>query len=161
MASAKTISVTSPTVVPPRPTLVGVPARETVVVAAPERAAASSRPTSRPDTELALLAEAGQDFRTPAFVGGQCPLMMNVPILTGRGSKGSLGHREAFLLMHVDGISEIATISKLVGLPLNEVVSCFRELEAAGLVALTIPEPAAPGDSGVFLALPRRDDDPF
>uniref|UniRef100_UPI00397B1A94 hypothetical protein n=1 Tax=Salmonella sp. SAL4355 TaxID=3159876 RepID=UPI00397B1A94 len=79
----------------------------------------------------------------------------HVPRRTGRAAKKAIdiGHREAFVLMHVDGITEVVTIANLVGLPVAEVIECFQRLVDVGMVTLTIPEPAAPGDSGVFLAL--------
>lgn len=59
--------------------------------------------------------------------------------------------------MHVDGISEIATIAHLVGLPLTDVIACFEELAEAGLVELTTAI-APPMESGVFptLRLPSK-----
>jgi hypothetical protein len=61
--------------------------------------------------------------------------------------------------MHVDGITEVSTIAKLVGLPLADVASCFDVLVQLGLVNLTVPPPADAFSSGVFLALPARDDE--
>jgi hypothetical protein len=104
---------------------------------------------------MATVAEAMIDLRTPAFEFEPCPITMYVPVRTRRAARGNgqIGHREAFVLMHVDGITEVVTISKLVGLPVADVLECFERLVELGLVELRIPEPAVPGDSGVFLAL--------
>lgn len=47
-----------------------------------------------------------------------------------------LSHDAAFALMHVDGVSTIATIAEVADLPLEKVAMCFYELSALGIVTL-------------------------
>lgn len=73
---------------------------------------------------------------------------------TNRCSMSRLGHREAFLLMHVDGVTTLLAIAKMVALPLDEVMECFEELEASGFIEFVAPgESTSVGRSGVFLKL--------
>jgi hypothetical protein len=72
----------------------------------------------------------------------------DVPVRTRR-APGRIDHRALFVLMHVDGISEVSAIARLVGLPSAEVIAYFKELAAADLVVLT-DAPPPPAESGVF-----------
>ncbi len=129
------------------------PPGDTVRIPASGPTRRSSRPTSHPDADPASIVEIPVARRPPAFALEPCPIWMHVPVRTRRSAAGNdIGHREAFVLMHVDGITEVVTIAKLVGLPVSEVLACFARLVDAGLIDLTIPEPALPGQSGVFRA---------
>jgi hypothetical protein len=63
--------------------------------------------------------------------------------------------------MHVDGITAIISIAKLVGLPLGEVIACFGDLAETGLVDLWVAGQRVGGDedvgaSGVIVTLDRE-----
>jgi hypothetical protein len=67
-----------------------------------------------------------------------------IPVCTRQCGGLPIGHRAAFVLMHVDGTTDVRSIAKMVGLPLADVIACFEELVDVGLVDLGFAE------SGVF-----------
>jgi hypothetical protein len=81
-------------------------ASETVESA--ESAGPSSHPTAKPEADFALLAEAGRDFGLPPIIKARpFAIEMAVPVRANRCSSPNIGHRAAFVLMHVDGITAI------------------------------------------------------
>ena len=106
--------------------------------------APSSRPTSVPTFDLEALA------RTCLPPEGM-QLDRLVPVRTAKTVAKGVDLRSIFLLLHVDDRSNVAQIAHTAELPLAEVVSCFFELLALGVVDMA-GEPAMdlPRASGVY-----------
>ena len=96
--------------------------------------APSARPTSAPDYEGMALSRGVLSFERT-----------NVPSAIPKRVKSAdtsvLSHEAAFVFMHVDGVSTVASIAAVADRPLDEVVMCFLELTALGLVTMTDPRP--------------------
>lgn len=111
----------------------------------------SARPTSVPDYNVAAVARGALPFEPHP----------NVPEAIPRRVPGAdatvLPHAGAYVLMHVDGVSSIKTISEVADLPLEEVMMYFLELAALGIVTMNERRPleSMPPDSHVHRK--RRD----
>ncbi len=105
----------------------------------------SARPTSVPDFDMDALATACLHEGNFAV-----PMDLFVPVRTPASTAG-LDLRAAFLLLHVDGQSNISEIAACAQLSLQDVVSSFLRLVALGVVEMTGSSNAlrAP-ESGIF-----------
>jgi hypothetical protein len=94
----------------------------------------SARPTSVPDHHVMTIERGTFSFEAHT----------NVPLAIPRRVPGAgasvLSHEVACVLMHVDGVSTVATIAEVADQPLEDVVMCFRELVALGIVSLAEPK---------------------
>lgn len=120
--------------------VVGAPMTSQIVTDVP-----SARPTSVPDYDAVLMTNSVVSFDPHANAAQAIP--KRVP-----GSDASqLPHAAAFALMHVDGVSSIATIAEVADLPLQDVVMYFLELTALGIVTMgeTRPLETIPPESRV------------
>ena len=108
----------------------------------------SAHPTSVPEFDCAALA-----FTTFAFDShANLPLDLAVPARIAGADTSKLDHAAAFVLMHVDGISSIASIASTAGVPLPEVIGQFLAMLGQGIVAIA-DRPASearPPVSGVY-----------
>ena len=95
----------------------------------------SARPTSVPDFDVSILAEATA-LRYPSTRG--MPMDLSVPVRLLREDYEGEGicHRAAFILLHVDGVSSIDEIACSAGLPIREVIETLFGLVSAGMVRL-------------------------
>ncbi len=105
----------------------------------------SARPTSIPDIDPSMFSRASLLAEPPGVLADiVVPVQISVP-------SAQTGHRAAFLLAHVDGVSTIAEIAAVAALPVREVIACFVRFVELGVVELlgaqTQPAPCA---SGVF-----------
>jgi hypothetical protein len=93
----------------------------------------SARPTSVPEYDVAAHAfEASLRHQPPP----RLPLDVAIPTRTPVVPAANLELRAAFLLLHVDGRSSVREIAELTMIPIEEVLTAFLALTAAGLVAL-------------------------
>ena len=89
----------------------------------------SDRPTSVPDHDALGLAGHSLGLTSPN-------MSLAIPRRVSGVDATMLSHDAAFALMHVDGVSTIATIAEVADLPLEKVAMCFYELSALGIVTL-------------------------
>jgi hypothetical protein len=94
----------------------------------------SERPTSAPNHDAVGLG---------GTLGLAAPNMaLAIPKRVAGADASELSHDAAFALMHVDGVSTIATIAEVADLPLERVAMCFFELSALGIVTMNDRRPA-------------------
>ena len=89
----------------------------------------SARPTSAPDYEGMALARGVLSFE-------RTNVSHSIPKRAKNADTSVLSHDAAFVFMHVDGVSTVATIATVADRPLDEVVMCFLELTALGVVTM-------------------------
>lgn len=109
------------------------PAPASAVTATEWAAFPSARPTSVPDYDVAAHAFESS-LRHHALP--HLPLDVAIPTRTGVAAPADLELRASFLLLHVDGRSSVREIGELTSLPVDEVLTCFLGLTAAGLITL-------------------------
>lgn len=135
--------------------------RSTVLAPAP---VSTSRPTAMPPANDTLVASDGAQTAPPPTLDEEVmlkglrlrskayiPLDAAVPrLVPGAADVTGLSHRARFLLLHVDGHSTLAQLSRGAMLPEAEVIGIFLELLGCGAVELAMPEVDSVMDSGVF-----------
>jgi hypothetical protein len=114
----------------------------------------SACPTSPPGSEesssAALSLPPGSFLARRSAGAPSTRLEAAIPIMVGVPEGFDVGHRTAFVLANVEGISSIATIAAQTDLPLGEVIAAVLELAAIGAVRLTEPSYPPPKVSGIF-----------
>lgn len=101
--------------------------------APPPDDAPSSRPTSVPDVELGAVAGHALAFDSRANI----PLDLAVPRRVPGADTAAVDHPTGFLLVHVDGVSSIATIAAHAQVPVADALERFLRLLALGVIELT------------------------
>jgi hypothetical protein len=96
--------------------------------------AASSRPTSLPDIDLAAYVGESPLLRIVSTL----PLDFAVPVRTGT-TPPDIDHRSACLLLHVDGSLSIGEIATITQLPRSDVLAAFIRLLETGAIEVTAP----------------------
>jgi hypothetical protein len=90
----------------------------------------SARPTSVPDYEEAFMSKGMMSFDPHAHAS------LAIPKRVPGADASSVPHAAAYALMHVDGVSTIATIAEVADLPQQDVVMYFLEMTALGIVTM-------------------------
>ncbi len=135
--------------------------RTTVIVPAP---VSTSRPTAMPPSNDVVLGGDTKETAPPPTLDEEVmleglrlrskayiPLDVAVPrLVPGAATVTGLSHRARFLLLHVDGHSTLAQLSRGAMLPEPEVIGIFLELLGCGAVELVMSDVETVTHSGVF-----------